>query len=55
MKSKMNSLHENQVCDLVSPPKGIKPIDCKWVFKRKIDVNNNTQTYKANLVVKGYR
>ena len=35
MKSKMDSMYENQIWTLVKPPKGIKPIGCKWVFKKK--------------------
>jgi hypothetical protein len=40
---------------LVDPPKGIKPIGYKWVFKRKNNMNDNVQIYKVRLVVKGYR
>lgn len=40
---------------MVDPPKGIKPIGYKWVFKRKNNMNGNVQIYKVRLVVKGYR
>jgi hypothetical protein len=40
---------------LVDPPKGIKPIGYKWVFKRKNNMNGNVQIYKVRLVVKGYK
>ena len=55
MKSEMDSLHDNQVWNLVDLPAGIKPIGCKWVFKKKTDVEGNVITYKARLVAKGYR
>ena len=37
------------------PPKGVKPIGCKWVFKRKRSADGKMETYKAHLVSKGYR
>ena len=55
MKSEMESMYANQVWTLVNPPKGGKPIGCKWVFEKKIDVDENMQTYKARLVAKGFK
>jgi len=55
MKSEMDSMYTSQVWTLVDTPKGVKPIGCKWVFKRKTDMEGNVQTYKARLVAKGYR
>ncbi|KAK8704987.1 hypothetical protein V6N13_048598 [Hibiscus sabdariffa] len=55
MRSEMDSMSDNQVWTLVEPPKGIKPIGCKWVFKKKTDMDGNVQTYKGRLVAKGYR
>ncbi|KAK8685928.1 hypothetical protein V6N13_124959 [Hibiscus sabdariffa] len=55
MRSEMDSMSDNQVWTLVEPPKGIKPIGCKWVFKKKTDMDGNVQTYKGRLVPKGYR
>ncbi|KAL4282170.1 hypothetical protein GQ457_03G015050 [Hibiscus cannabinus] len=37
MRSEMDSMSDNQVWTLVEPPEGIKPIGCKWVFKKKTD------------------
>ena len=54
MKSKMDSMYTNQVWNLVEPFERIKPIGCKWVFKRKIDMDGKIQTYKARLVAKDY-
>ncbi|KAL4366243.1 hypothetical protein GQ457_05G027450 [Hibiscus cannabinus] len=55
MRSKIDSMSENQVWTLVEPPEGIKPIGCKWVFKKKADMDGNVQTYKGRLVAKGFR
>ena len=54
MKLEMDSMYTNQVWTLVDPPEGIKPIGCKWIFKKKIDMEGNVITYKARLVAKGY-
>ncbi|KAK8694820.1 hypothetical protein V6N13_072364 [Hibiscus sabdariffa] len=48
-------MSENQVWTLVEPSEGIKPIGCKWVFKKKTDMDGNVQTYKGRLVAKGFR
>ena len=55
MKLEMDSMYTNQVWTLVDPPKGIKPIRCKWIFKKKTNMEGNVITYKARLVAKGYR
>ena len=35
-------------------PSDIKPIGCKWVYKRKRGVDEKVETFKARLVAKGY-
>ena len=55
MKSEVQSMYDNQVWDLVDAPLGVKPVENKWVFKRKTDMDGNLTTYKARLVAKGYR
>ena len=54
MNVEIESMYLNQVWDLVTTPEGIKPIGCKWVYKRKRDVSGKVETYKARLVAKGY-
>ena len=55
MKSEMDSMYTNQVWTLVEPPVGVNPIGCKWVFKKKTDMDGKVHTYKARLVAKGYK
>ena len=54
MKSEMDSMYQNNVWTLVDPPDGTKPAGCKWVFKKKTDMDGNVSTYKARLVAKGF-
>ena len=53
MKSELDSMYSNQVWDLVKASNGIKPVGCKWVYKRKRDPDGKVETFKARLVVKG--
>lgn len=54
MQSEYRSLLENGTWELIDPPADRKPIDNKWVFKKKRDSNGVVARYKARLVVKGY-
>jgi hypothetical protein len=55
MKSKIQSMHDNQVWNLVDPIDGVRSIGCKWVFKKKTDKDENVHIYKARLVMKGFK
>ena len=54
MKSEIESMFNNKVWSLVDLPKGIKPIMCKWVYKRKRGMDGKVETFKARLVAKAY-
>ena len=54
MKFELDSTYSNQVWDLVKASNGIKPVGCKWVYKRKRGVDGNVETFKAKLVAIGY-
>ncbi|KAL0405206.1 UNVERIFIED_CONTAM: hypothetical protein Slati_3834500 [Sesamum latifolium] len=54
MKSEMDSMGSNQVWTLVDPPKGARPVGCKWVYKRKLGADGEVTAFKARLVAKGY-
>ena len=48
-------MYENQAWTLVGPLERINPIGCKWIFKKKIDMEGNVVTYKVRVRAKGYR
>lgn len=50
----MESMYPNQVWTLADPPEGVKPIGCKWVFKKKTDMDGKVNTFKARLVAKRF-
>ncbi|KAL0544221.1 hypothetical protein IC582_019334 [Cucumis melo] len=50
----MESMYSNSVWTLVDQQNDVKPIGCKWIYKRKRDQAGKVQTFKARLVVKGY-
>ena len=39
---------------MVDALEGVTPIGCKWIFKRKIRVDGQVETYKARLVAKDF-
>jgi Reverse transcriptase (RNA-dependent DNA polymerase) len=60
IRPEIQSMYDNQVWNLVDLPEGAHPIENKWVFKRKLDVDGNLTTYnlttyKARLVAKGFK
>ena len=54
MDSEIQSMHQNQVWYLVNSLEGIVPIDCKWIFKKKINADEQIETFTTRLLVKGY-
>ncbi|KAL2228733.1 UNVERIFIED_CONTAM: hypothetical protein Sindi_1853000, partial [Sesamum indicum] len=42
----------NQALTLVHPPKGVKPVGCKWVYKRKLGASGEVTTFKAKFIAK---
>ena len=52
MKSEIGSIYENKVWTLVELPDDRQAIENKWIFKRKIDVNDSVTIYKDRLVAK---
>ena len=54
MNQEMESMYSNYVLELVDPPEDVRPIGCKWIFKRKRGIDGKVETFKAWLVAKGY-
>ena len=55
IKLEIESMHDNQVWNLVDPIDGVRPMECKWIFKKKIDMDGNGHIHKACLVAKGFK
>ena len=55
INDEMDSILSNNTWILVDLPSGSKPIVCKWMFKRKYNIDGSLQTFKARLVTKGFR
>ncbi|RDY05990.1 hypothetical protein CR513_10106, partial [Mucuna pruriens] len=50
MKDEMKSMQDIDVWDLIELPVGVKPIDCKWIFKTKKDSKDNIKRYKDSFI-----
>ncbi|XP_077215490.1 uncharacterized protein LOC143850059 [Tasmannia lanceolata] len=54
INDEMDSIMGNKTWILIDLPPGSKPIGCKWIFKKKINVNGTIEKFKARLVAKGF-
>ncbi|CAI7776395.1 unnamed protein product, partial [Closterium sp. NIES-54] len=54
MEKELASIKENDVFELVDPPKGAYLVGCKWVLKKKLGPDGGVERYKARLVAQGY-
>ena len=54
MKSDIGSMYENKVWTLVDLPDDRRPIENKWIFKKKTNADGNVTVYKTRLVAKGF-
>ncbi|KAA3484309.1 Retrovirus-related Pol polyprotein from transposon TNT 1-94 [Gossypium australe] len=54
MDAETDSMKSNTVCELVDFSVGIKPIECKWIYKKKRNAKVKVETHKARIVGKGY-
>ena len=45
MEVEMSSMYSNEIWTLVERLGGIKPIGCKWVYKRNLGVTGKVETY----------
>ena len=54
MKNEIDSLHDNNVWELVELPVDQKPVGSKWVIKVKTNADGSIERCKARLVAQGY-
>jgi hypothetical protein len=47
MEDEMRSISTNRVWDLEEISKGLKTVDCKWVYKTKCDAKENIERFKT--------
>ncbi|RDX91468.1 hypothetical protein CR513_26546, partial [Mucuna pruriens] len=53
MNIEIEAIIRNKTWELINPPKGVKTIGVKWVFKTKLNKNGEIDKCKARLVAKG--
>nr|GEV69228.1 hypothetical protein [Tanacetum cinerariifolium] len=54
MNVEMQSMKDNEVCDLVKLLPDGKTVGSKWLYKKKTNIDGAVHTYKARLVTKVY-
>ena len=53
MKVEMEFMYSNHVWELVEPLVNVKPIGCRWIYKRKRRPDGSVENFKSRLVAKG--
>ncbi|KAL0458696.1 UNVERIFIED_CONTAM: Retrovirus-related Pol polyprotein from transposon TNT 1-94 [Sesamum latifolium] len=51
MKFEMESMYDNKVWNLVDLPKDTRSMECKWIYKIKIDMDGKIVVYKARILL----
>nr|GEY20882.1 hypothetical protein [Tanacetum cinerariifolium] len=52
IKSEIQSMYDNQVWNLVDTTLGLNTMGCKWIFKKKTDMDGKVYTYKPRKLTK---
>lgn len=50
----MDSIKANKIQEIIDHPYDCKPIECKWLFKKKLGPNDTIKKYKDMLMAKEY-
>ncbi|CAM8928890.1 unnamed protein product [Rhodiola kirilowii] len=54
MQREIQALEQNQTWTITSLPKDKTLVDCKWIYKVKLNSDGSIERYKARLVAKGF-
>lgn len=54
MDAEFQTLQRQNTWSLVPAPPHANPVECKWVFKLKLNSDGSIARYKARLVAKGF-
>jgi hypothetical protein len=54
MDNEIELIEANDTWELTTPPKGVKEVGVKWIFKTIYNEKGNVDKHKARLVAKGY-
>ena len=55
VNSDIESILNNHTWELVDLPRGKKPLNSKWIFKREMTDDGTIEKYKARVVAKGFK
>nr|GEW62281.1 zinc finger, CCHC-type [Tanacetum cinerariifolium] len=55
INDEMESILGNNTWVLADLPPGCKPLGCKWIFKRKLKLDETIEKFKARLVIQGFK
>nr|GEW69960.1 zinc finger, CCHC-type [Tanacetum cinerariifolium] len=55
INDEMDSIIGNNTWVLTDLPLGCRPMGCKWIFKRKLEVDGTIKKFKARLVIQGFK
>nr|GEV41592.1 zinc finger, CCHC-type [Tanacetum cinerariifolium] len=55
INDEMDSVIGNNTWVLTNLPLGCRPLGCKWIFKRKLKVDETVEKFKARLVIQGFK
>ncbi|GKE03730.1 zinc finger, CCHC-type containing protein, partial [Tanacetum coccineum] len=55
INDEMDSIMGNNTWVLADLPPGCKPLGCKWIFKRKLKVDETNEKFKVRLVIQGFK
>nr|GEW48996.1 zinc finger, CCHC-type [Tanacetum cinerariifolium] len=55
INDEMVSIMGNNTRVLIDLPLGCRPLGCKWIFKRKLEVDETIEKFKARLVIQRFK